>query len=150
MAYWRLHYHLVWTCYEREPLIDAPREHVMRRTVYGKAKELGFIVHAIGGTADHLHVVASIPPKLSVAECVGQLKGGSAHAVNLEGPDGNSFRWQAGYGALSVGSQSLAVVVAYVLKQAEHHRAGSTIAVYERIAERDDGVVVVLETGGPG
>lgn len=31
---------------------------------------------------DRVHVVASIPPKLAVAECVQSLKGGSSYHLN--------------------------------------------------------------------
>ena len=141
MAFWRLHYHLIWTTYQREPLIDAAREVLIHQTVYGKAKELGLLIHAVGGIEDHLHVVASIPPRLSVADCVGKLKGASSHRVNLEVRDG-AFRWQGGYGALSIGARSLAQAIAYVRNQREHHGAGRPMAIYERCTDEDDGVVV--------
>jgi len=86
--------------------------------------------------------VASIPPRLSVAECVGKLKGASSHRANLE-TRGGAFCWQGGYGALSIGERSLASVMAYVRSQGEHHGAGRPIAIYERCTEEDDGLVVV-------
>ena len=123
MAYWRLHYHIVWTTWRREPLIDADREAMIHRIVYGKAQELGVLVQAIGGVDDHLHVVASIPPQLSIAQCIGQFKGASSHRVNRDTPE-RTFRWQDGYGVLSLGERSLATVVAYVRYQREHHSTG--------------------------
>jgi REP element-mobilizing transposase RayT len=55
---------------------------------------LDLIVHAAGNIDDHVHVVVSIPPKLSVADCVRHLKGASAFAMNhMTGSDG-SFNWQ--------------------------------------------------------
>jgi hypothetical protein len=74
MGFWRLHYHLVWGTYGREPLMDPARETLIHQTVYGKAKELGVLIHAVGGIEDHIHMVVSIPPRLSVAECVGKLR----------------------------------------------------------------------------
>ena len=142
MAFWRLHCHLVWGTYGREPFIDAARETLIHQTLFGKAKELGMLIHAVGGIEDHTHVVTSIAPRLSVATCVGQLKGASSHRVNVEFPD-EVFRWQGGYGALSIGGRSLASVIAYVRNQREHHRTGTTIAVYERCTDEEDGVVIV-------
>lgn len=149
VAFWRLHYHLVWATDERQPLINAASAAVIWRTVYGKAKELAVIVHAVGGMADHVHLVVSVPPQLALAECVRQLKGASSHAVNLDGPAATRFRWQAGYGALSVGGRSLPDVVAYVRHQGAHHRNGSTLAVYERTAECEDGPATLAESAGP-
>jgi|GEM_PF-3454082 len=52
------------------------------------------------------------------------------------GSDGN-FKWQKGYGALSVGERSLETVKEYVAKQKEHHRENRIIDVYERMEEDD-------------
>jgi len=144
MAYWRLHYHLVWSTYQREPLIDAGCEALSQQTLFGKAKELGLLIHAVGSVEDHVHVVASIPPKWSVADCVGKLKGGTSHRVNQEHARGG-FRWQGGYGALSLGARSLATVITYVRNQREHHQRNTLVALYERCTETDDGVVVTAE-----
>src|SRR5260221_1411908 len=120
MAYWRLHYHLVWATRQREPLIDTTCERLIHQTLYGKAKEVGVLIHALGNVENHIHVVASIPPKLSVADCVGQFKGASSHRVNQERQQ-RAFQWQGGYGALSLGGRSLATLIAYVRHQREHH-----------------------------
>jgi REP element-mobilizing transposase RayT len=113
--------------------------------LYGKAKELGILVHAVGGVEDHVHAVVSIPPRLGVADCVGKLKGATSHRVNQETGQ-SAFRWQGGYGALSIGGRSLATVIAYARNQREHHRSGgSLVAVYERCTEEEDGVVIAAE-----
>ena len=141
MAFWRLHYHLVWSTQQREPLIDAASELLIHHTLYGKAKELGVLIHAVGNVEDHIHVVASVPPRLAVADCVGKLKGASSHRVNQETAR-RTFRWQAGYGALSLGGRSPGTVITYVRNQRQHHTAGRLVAIYERSAEEEDGVLV--------
>jgi REP element-mobilizing transposase RayT len=106
--------------------------------LYKKAEELGVKVHAGGNIEDHAHVVLSIPPILAVAECVRQIKGASAYAINrMPGSDGQ-FKWQGGYGALSVGERSLETVMEYAARQKEHHRDNKLLAVYERIDEDED------------
>ena len=133
MSYWRLHYHLIWATFERESDITIEREKVFYGVLYGKGKELDLKIHAAGNVEDHVHVVVSIPPRLAVADCVRHLKGASAYAINhMERSDGG-FKWQEGYGALSVGERSLDIVMAYAARQKEHHRACSTIEVYERM-----------------
>ena len=135
MTYWRLHYHLIWATFEREPSITLEREKVFYGVLYGKAKELDLKIHAAGNIEDHAHVVVSIPPKLAVADCIRHLKGASAYAINhMDGSDGQ-FKWQEGYGALSIGERSLKKVMAYAARQKEHHSENKIIAVYERIEE---------------
>lgn len=93
------------------------------------------IIHAAGNVENHVHIVVSIPPKLAVADCVRHLKGASAYAINhMDGGDGQ-FKWQTGYAALSVSEDLLEKVMNYVRNQKEHHKAGTTVDVYERIDE---------------
>jgi hypothetical protein len=54
----------------------------------------------------------------------------------MSGSDGK-FKWQGGYGALTIGERSLETVMDYAAKQKEHHRENRLIAVYERIEEED-------------
>jgi REP element-mobilizing transposase RayT len=103
--------------------------------LYNKAKELGVKIHAAGNLENHTHVVASIPQKLAVADCVRHFKGASSYAINhMAGSDGK-FEWQEGYGALSIGERSLEAVKEYTAKQKEHHRENKMIDVYERMEE---------------
>ncbi len=95
MTYWRLHYHLIWGTFDHQRILTPEREKVFYDVLYGKGKELDLKIHAAGNIEDHVCVVVSIPPKLSVADCVRQLKGASAFAINhMDGSDGQ-FKWQA-------------------------------------------------------
>jgi putative transposase len=135
MTYWRLHYHLIWATHDREQSITPEREKMFYGVLYQKAKDLNLKIHAAGNIEDHVHVVLSIPPKIAVADSVRHIKGTSAFAINhMDGSDGK-FKWQGGYGALSVGERSLEKVMEYATKQKEHHRENKLIAVYERIDE---------------
>ena len=137
MTYWRLHYHIIWSTMDRQPILTSDLEKLSYGVIYGKAKELDLKIHAAGNLADHVHIVLSIPPKISVADCVRHLKGASAYAINhMDGSDGQ-FKWQAGYGALTVGERSLETVMEYAARQKEHHKAGTTIGIYERMDEEE-------------
>ncbi len=137
MTYWRLHYHLIWATFERQPILTPEREKVFYGVLYKKAEELGVKIHAAGNIEDHTHVVASIPPRISVADCVKHFKGASSFAIyHMAGSDGR-FKWQEGYGALSVGERSLETVKEYVARQKEHHQEKQIVAVYERIDEEE-------------
>jgi putative transposase len=143
MALWRLYYHLVWATKDRHPLISADIEPMRYGYIIGKANALECITHAIGGIQDHMHVVVSVPPKLSISDFVKAIKGSSAHYLNhgLNHP-GASFGWQRGYGAFSLGSKQLAQAVAYVRNQKQHHRQGTTMAALEQDQHEDDAPVL--------
>lgn len=137
MSYWRIFYHLIWATKQREPLLNERIEAMAYSAILNKARELGIIIHAIGGTEDHVHIMATIPPKLAVAEGVRQLKGASSHYVNHEEDGEQEFAWQEGYGVLTLGERSMPDVVAYVKNQRQHHHAGTTNSVLERIDENE-------------
>ena len=138
MTYWRLHYHIIWATHERQPLITAERDKMFYGVLYRKAEELDLKIHAGGNIEDHVHVVLSIPPGLAVAECVRQIKGASAYAINHMDRSDGQFKWQGGYVALSVSERSLETVLEYAAKQKEHHGENNLIVVYERIDEDED------------
>src|SRR5215211_5442682 len=128
MTYWRLHYHLIWTTHDRKPTITLDREKMFYGVLYKKGKELGLKIHAAGNIEDHVHIVLSIPPKLAVADCVRHIKGATAFAINhMTGSDGQ-FKWQGGYGALTVDERSLETVMEYAARQKEHHRGNTLIS----------------------
>ena len=135
MTYWRLHYHLIWGTRDRQPVISPQREKVLYGVLYNKAKELGVKIHSAGNADDHIHLVVSIPPSLAVSDCVRHLKGASAYAINHTSDGDGKFKWQEGYGALTIGEKSLKKVMAYAAQQKEHHQEKQIISYFEKDEE---------------
>jgi len=138
MALWRLYYHLVWSTKDRLPLIGSDKEAKLYPYIIGKINSLNCIFHAIGGIEDHIHLIVSIPPKLSIADFVKEIKGSSAHYLNQTFGDSPKFVWQQGYGVFSLGSKQLDQAVAYVQNQKQHHQEKTAIASLETIINHDD------------
>jgi REP element-mobilizing transposase RayT len=136
MPYWRLFYHFVWGTKDREPLSAVQWERSLHNVIVAKAKSLGAFVYRAGGNDDHVHLVASVPPKLALSTFIGQVKGNSSHFVNHELDLNVPFAWQAEYGVLSFGGKSLDMVVKYVIEQRVHHAQGTTIMSLERVQVR--------------
>jgi REP element-mobilizing transposase RayT len=80
---------------------------------------------AIGGASDHVHMLLSLPPTLSVAKAMQLLKGNSSKWIRETFPKIHFVAWQEGYGAFSVGVSAVDATVAYIQNQTEHHRARS-------------------------
>jgi putative transposase len=138
MAMWRLYYHLVWATKERQPLISSQKETELYHYIIGKADTLNCIVHAIGGTENHIHLIVSIPPTQSIAEFVKNIKGSSSHYLNQIRQNSNRFGWQEGYGVFSLGQRQLEQAVAYVINQKEHHLQNTVNSHLEQITDRED------------
>jgi len=129
--YTQLYVHLVWATWDRLPLLDAKREAMVYACVQAECGKLGAEMIGIGGTEDHMHVVARIPSTLAVATLVKQLKGSSSHLVNHNGVGQGTFRWQGAYGAFTVSKGAVKKVIDYLARQKEHHREGTAYEEYE-------------------
>jgi putative transposase len=77
---------------------------------------------AVGGAADHVHLLLSLPRAISVAKAVQLVKSGSSKWLHENFPKLKSFAWQEGYGAFSIGVSQRAATVKYIEAQAEHHK----------------------------
>ncbi len=137
MTYWRLHYHLIWSTQDRQPYLNPEIEKVFYNVLYRKAEEFDLKIHAAGNVEDHAHIVVSIPPKIAIADSVRHLKGASAFAINhMQGSNGQ-FKWQVGYGALTISDGLLETVARYAARQKDHHNNRSILDIYERIEDEE-------------
>jgi len=113
--------HFVWSTWDRLPLIRAHDERRLWGAIRATLEGIGCEVLAVGGVADHVHVLARVPATFALSEVVRRAKGASSHFMNQEIAVGTEFRWQGGYGAFSVSRGEVPRVASYILAQAEHH-----------------------------
>ena len=77
---------------------------------------------SIGGIADHIHLLLSLPKTLDIAHAMQLIKGGSSKWVHDEFPKHRFFEWQEGYGAFSIGIGEVDRTTKYIDNQARHHK----------------------------
>jgi putative transposase len=73
------------------------------------------------GTANHVHLLVSMPKKIDVPELIGDIKRDSSKWMKTD-KGINDFYWQKGYGAFSIGQSQVETVVNYIKRQKEHHQ----------------------------
>ena len=107
-----------------------------------KYKNVEIVAGAV--CVDHVHLSVAIPPKLSVSDFMGYLKGKSAlmmfdkHA-NLKYKFGNRHFWAEGYYVSTVGLNE-ATIKKYIQEQEKHDIALDKLSVKEyENPFRDDG-----------
>lgn len=74
---------------------------------------------AIGGTANHVHILLSLPATVPLAKAMQLIKGGSSKWLHEK--TGSRFQWQESYGAFTVSVSHLKPTIDYINGQAEHH-----------------------------
>jgi REP element-mobilizing transposase RayT len=111
--------HCVFSTKERAATIPDDRRERLWAYISGLAEHHGMKALAVGGTANHLHILLSLPAKIALSEAINKLKSNSSRWMSENGP---RFVWQEGYGAFSVSPSQLATVQQYIANQAEHHK----------------------------
>ena len=82
-ALWQCKYHVVWCPKYRFQILKGDVGKAVRDIVKELCEWRGMEVLAGSVQVDHVHLVVSIPPKYSVSEAVGFLKGKSAIAIKI-------------------------------------------------------------------
>ena len=111
--------HIVFSTKNHEPFLSpefAPKIHAY---MAGIVRAKGGAAHIINGHREHVHLLVSPPPKLSVPDLLQQIKGSSSHWAKEHV---RLFGWQAGYGVFSVSRSNFDQVYAYIANQEEHHK----------------------------
>ena len=66
-TYTSLHYHVVFSTKNRQPFLIEPIRERLFAYLGGIARENGMTALEVGGVADHVHLLLSIPAPLAVA-----------------------------------------------------------------------------------
>ena len=116
-----LHCHLVFGTKNHEPVIHKSWRPRLHGYLGGIVTTLGGVPQAIGGVANHVHLLVGLRATHRLADVVRDLKSVSSgwvhHEIRMIG-----FSWQEGYGAFTVSASQRESVRTYVLAQEEHHR----------------------------
>jgi putative transposase len=110
------------------------------KTIREECKSLKCELIRIGGISDHIHLLATLNPTISLADFVKQVKGSSSHFINQEIRPDFLFKWQGSYGALTVSKSGGMICVNISItsgrrdqRHEEHHRRESLIPDWEPI-----------------
>ncbi len=135
--YTQLYLHCVWATWDRLPLISPEIEAALYKAIIAKAHELKCGVVAIGGTVDHVHLLARFPTTLAVATLVKEVKGNSSHFMTHVILPEQFFKWQGAYGAFTVSKSGVETVANYIQRQKTHHAENILIEDWERCETND-------------
>ena len=117
-----VYYHITFATKGRQPFLNGKIKEQVYHFMWNKCKRLGLYLHQVGGIQDHIHMLVYIPPKLAVADAIGQIKGSSSYFVNKELAGDSVLYWQKGYGVITVSEDNFQRVYDYIKNQEKHHR----------------------------
>ena len=114
--------HAVFSTSGRAPSLNEDMRSDVHAYLGGILRELHAVPIAIGGTADHVHLLIGLPADLAVSDCMRVVKTNSSRWIKERWPERRSFAWQGGYGAFSVSESRRSAVIRYIQDQVRHHR----------------------------
>lgn len=128
--------HTRWNC--KYHIVFAPK--YRRQIIYGKilrtlCERKGVEIIEAEACSDHIHMLVSIPPKISISSFMGYLKGKSSLMIfdrhaNLKYKYGNRKFWAEGYYVDTVGKNKK-VIEEYIKKQLQEDIATDQIVMKE-------------------
>jgi putative transposase len=122
VSYVSSYFHCVFSTKERAQLITQALGRRLWPFLGGIARQNDMKAVEIGGASDHVHILLSLPPTLSIAKAMQLIKGGSSKWAHETFPELRLFRWQEKYGAFSVSASQLDKIRKYIKNQEAHHR----------------------------
>lgn len=132
---WMCKYHIVFTPKYRRKIIY----NKLRRDIVQITKDLckwkGIEIIEGKAMPDHIHILVKIPPKMSISNFMGYLKGKSAMMIfarhgNLKYKFGNNNFWSTGYYVSTVGLNE-ATIAKYIREQDTYDKMMDKISTKE-------------------
>ena len=130
--------HCVFSTKERRPWLTPAIRERLWPCLGGIAREYNMKALAIGGVADHAHLLLSLPATLSVSKGMQLLKGNSSKWLRETFPELplQGFAWQECFGAFSIGLSGVEDSKRYIQSQEEHHRKKSFREEFEAFLKK--------------
>ena len=120
-TYTALHYHIIFATKDRVPSITPELQTRLYEYIGGIVRGENGNLIAIGGTPDHIHLLAAFQPATCVADMLRRIKANSSKRVHEHLQGTQAFAWQSGYAAFTVSQSNLGDIEAYILNQQTHH-----------------------------
>lgn len=134
---WNCKYHIVFSPKYRRKEIYGKLRNDIGKIIRGLCKRKGINIIEAECCSDHIHMLVEIPPKYSVAEVMGYIKGKSSLMIfdrhaNLKYKYGNRHFWCRGYYVDTVGKNAKKIEE-YVRNQLQEDIAGEQLSLKEYI-----------------
>ncbi len=135
-TYTQIYLHIVFSVKRRQNLIQKSWKDELHKYICGIVNGKKQKVYAIGGVADHIHILVSTNPNIALSDLVRDIKANSSKWINERGLVKGKFQWQEGFGAFSYAQSQLGNVIKYINNQEQHHREKTFRNEYSRLLQK--------------
>jgi putative transposase len=135
-TYTQVLYHIVFSTKDREPCLDADNRPNLFRDIWGIIiRKHNCHLCRINGVQDHIHILSSLHPTVTLADFIKDIKLGSSSWMKESGAFPRFRYWQEGYGAFTSSWSERNALIEYIKNQEEHHRKRSFLEEYRTLLQ---------------
>jgi putative transposase len=117
--------HVTFSTKHRAATIPQALEPNLYAYIGGICRRMESPLLAMGGVADHVHLLVSLSKTVTLSELMLNIKRDSSKWIKDQDPTLSGFAWQDGYFAFSLGESGAAALKTYIAHQKEHHKTVS-------------------------
>ncbi|MGQ0626720.1 MAG: IS200/IS605 family transposase [Phycisphaerales bacterium] len=118
----RILLHITFSTKKRGAMIPEAIEADLYAYIGGICRRMESSLLAMGGTADHVHMLVSLGKTVALSDLMLEVKRDSSKWIKGRDAALREFAWQDGYFGVSVGEAGVDALRAYIGSQKEHHR----------------------------
>jgi len=117
----QIYIQIVFAVQSRQNLINSEWKDELYKYITGIVTNHNQKLIAIGGVADHIHILIGFKPNFEISKLAQEIKANSSRFINKKQFVRGRFSWQEGFGAFSYSRSQLDVVIRYIQNQEKHH-----------------------------
>ena len=121
-TYTQILYQIVFSTKERKPVLLKESRPLLLKYIYGVLRNKNCHLYRINCIEDHIHILLSLHPSVSLSSLVKDIKISSSLFVKENNLFPGFSGWQEGYGAFTYSYEEVNKLIEYVKNQEEHHK----------------------------
>lgn len=135
MSYTRFLYHIVFRTKCSLNTIPESHEKDLYAYILGFVNNKNGVLYRIGGMPNHIHMLVDLPPMLSVASFMQELKIATSKWLKTNSKFPDFQGWAEGYAAFTYSLKEKETIINYIKNQKEHHKVETFESEYRRFIE---------------
>jgi putative transposase len=121
-TYTSCYVHYVFRPHHRRTILPKDLRTELFHFIGGIARNHGMVLLSAGGVDDHVHLLISLNPDISISKAIQIIKANSSRWVKQNFNTMQDFRWQKGYGGFTIGVSQIEHTSNYLDNQEKHHK----------------------------
>jgi len=136
-TYTNIIYHIIFGTKNHAKTLTSQNKEQLYKYIWGIIQNKNSHLYRIGGIENHLHILASLHPSISVADFIRELKVNSSKWIKEEHLFPLFDGWQKGYSVFSVSESNKNNLIEYIKNQEEHHKKKSFTEEWKEFLDKN-------------